>query len=433
MAKKPARNKPDNPLGNPRTFRIGRRRYVAGLFWQIAENGQTVRKEAKTLATQRGFHADLYIRRVLEVTGEAQFALARTGDGVPRKAVAAAAALATEIPQDSWVGAFPLSTGYWYVRVRDGLILPGGDAFYEDEQDIRNRVNLDIADGGFERIFAPEGWSEDADQLDFEDVLATCRGPLVVDINSAKANRATIALALVLAVGGLASWQGYAYYQSLQQSEKEEERQRALLKQKLRGGEQEKKVYDPPWYDVPLPSISLYSCAEAMRELRHNVPGFELDRITCNGRSATYYWDRLDRSNIRWIERWIDRQGDHSINVNPSGDLVTVTVSAERGDARGTEPIYPSKIVRNGLISLGQATNSRIITGDVRKWNPPGGFDPEKYKRPNYSTMPVEIDVSELTDWIEILDRIPGFVVQSVTWNHDRTIYEITGEIYVQN
>ena len=47
--------------------------------------------------------------------------------------------------------------------------------------------------------------------------------------------------------------------------------------------------------------------------------------------------------------------------------------------------------------------------------------------------MPVEVDVSELSDWIEILDRIPGFVVQSVTWNHDRKIYEITGEIYVQN
>lgn len=432
MAKKRAKEVTSTPLGNPRVFRIGRKRFVIGLFWQVAENGRTVRKEARDLAHERGIQADLHLKRVKEQSGEAQFALARTSDGVARKAISAAAVLTDEVPQESWAGVFPLNDGWWYVRVRNNMILPQGDGFYDDETDARNRVRLDIADGGFERVFAPEGWEDNADHIDFERILAGARGPQVIDINPAKAHRGTLITVGLMAVSLLIGWQGWSYYQSLNAADERQEEAREKFKENI-NKPKEKKEIPPPWHSRPMPSDVIYSCAQGMTKLSTNAPGFELEQIRCNGRQARYYWQRQERSNIRWIERWIERQHDYDVNVNPAGETVTVNVPVEGGEPRQPEPIYPAKIVRNGLISLGQATDTNVRTGDVRRWEPPGRFDPQSYKRPNYATMAIEIQVSSVDDWVEILDDIPGLVINTVTWDHPSKSYEITGEVYVQS
>ena len=47
--------------------------------------------------------------------------------------------------------------------------------------------------------------------------------------------------------------------------------------------------------------------------------------------------------------------------------------------------------------------------------------------------MAIEIQVSSVDDWVEILDDIPGLVINTVTWDHPSKSYEITGEVYVQS
>ena len=58
MAKRTVRDADRAPLGSPKTFRIGRRRYAVGLFWQVADSSKTIRREARGVAQETGINAD---------------------------------------------------------------------------------------------------------------------------------------------------------------------------------------------------------------------------------------------------------------------------------------------------------------------------------------------------------------------------------------
>ena len=228
-------------LGHPRVIKVGRKQFVLGLFWQTTDSAKNLASQAKRAAANPKIAADLYVARVGGDGGE--YALARSSEGVPRNAIAAASVVAAVVPEESWSGVFRIADGYWFLAVREGLVLPEGDVFFAEEDAAKARLQSDVTSGSAERILAPEDWSlPDADTLDIEATLDAAKGPVLKSTSVLRQNLAAIlASALLITVAGT----GYYFYDTWQ-DQQAKQRDLALERQKLDRMINKKTKQSPP-------------------------------------------------------------------------------------------------------------------------------------------------------------------------------------------
>ncbi len=411
-------------LGHPRVFRIGRKTYALGLFWQVAADAAAAGREAKELASRKGTDADLYVVRVIDDNG--QFGLTRSADAVPPRAVAAAAVIA-DYQRGSWIGVFPLGDGWWFVACRDDMILPDGDRFYSNEAEARDRFETSFAEGGWDHIYVPEGWHENAEKLPIEKILMPANGPRLIETNPFAARIKSILIigGAVLFLGGgsiiFALWGGDEN-PDVVRSDLHDKVQQVTV-------EQSKQV-TPPWYVIPATSEFLDACVSGMTEIDPNVPGWNLDRIVCRKRAVSYRWERGNGS-VSWFATWMSEQGDYDPSYDIAGKDATVSVKLERQKSRGPEGIHTATEVTRHLLALAQSTETGTKLGIPRVPTRPVDA-PDDWTPPDYAPMKFEITTPDLSAWRGVLSNIPGLLIDEIVFSADKGTYQVTGDIYVR-
>ena len=130
--------------------------YATSLFWQPLQNQEEPLTEVTEASEGILEGADLYCIK----PGKApQFGICVSQEGYKSGQVVAAIALSTALAdRSSFIAVFKVSSGWWYICVRNDIILSDGDMLFLKEEDARNQFESMLAVPDWGRKIAPPEW-----------------------------------------------------------------------------------------------------------------------------------------------------------------------------------------------------------------------------------------------------------------------------------
>jgi len=395
---------------------VGRKQYASGLYWENSPSGR-ISQAAKEAARQPDNYSDFYAVRIGDKKGRVpQFGLASETEGLKAGIPSLAGCLANQQP-GSWIGAFSFNEGTAVIIVRDDLIVPEGDLFFEDESEARDHLYQEMGVGGFGRIYAPEAWGiPGADSMPITLLLndkSDVKLHNVVMSDKAK-------LGMMIGFGLLIAILGAGWFIQNQRAEEEAMRiqqMAALKRMQIEAAKllpiQQKVEYPIPvrkWEKVPKPLILVDACKKALDGVKIGVAGWRVVNVFCSNGSLTVRWARTSG---------FAASPKNSI-VNETGKQAVVSVLLKNVEPRGDENLVdPDEVTKRYLAQNWPGTIRREpdppppppppnYSGE---WNPP----PDPWVRRSF-TFIVPVLPWTLPDFFSDL---PGVVIDSLSMNGD--------------
>jgi len=285
--------------------KVGRNLYAVGLFWQPSPSGR-VAQAAREAAQQSGGHpSDFYCARSASKTATIpQFGLGGAGAGHKVGMPALAGSLANAQP-GSWVGAFRLREGTWFVVVRDDLIAPDGDVLFTSDEAARDRMMQEIALGGMQRVYAPDGWSiAGSDPTPLPLLLqdrADCRMvPVKLPVKLIMfGGAAVLVIAIIIFV---------ALYMQAERERLAREANNLLKNGSLSNMVEAYKwppaeqLYEAVWQKKPTPQEVFEACKKLLAMAQATQLGWKRGELDFRGNVLTIAWSRVGKGvSSRWI------------------------------------------------------------------------------------------------------------------------------------
>lgn len=395
---------------------VGRKQYASGLYWENSPSGR-VSQAAKEAARQPGNSSDYYATRAGDKKGRVpQFGLAPDTDGLKSGIPSLAGCLANQQP-GSWIGAFTFHEGTSVVIVRDDMIVPEGDLFFEDESEARDHLYQEMGVGGFGRIFAPEAWGiPGADSMPLSLLLndkADVKLHSVVISKNAK-------IGLIVSFSLLAILLGGGWYIQSQRAEEEAHRiaQMAAIQRMQAAAAklipiQTEVVYPVPirhWERAPKPLMVVDACKKALEEVNVGVAGWRIVNVSCS----------IGALSIRWARTSGFAELPEGARVNDTGKQAGSSVSFKALDPRGAQDLVdPDEVTKRYLAQNWPGALRRIPDppppqppeGHSGEWNPP----PDPWVKRSF-TFNVPVLPWTLPDFFSDL---PGVTITSLTMSGD--------------
>ncbi len=409
------------------TATIGGRQYAVGLYWENSPGGGRVTQIAKEAAKQPGTQAEFYVVRPGNNDGRvAQFGLCSSEAGQKAGMPALAGCLANQVP-GSWVGAFRLSEGVIVTVVRDDLIVPDGDVFFQDEAEARDRLIQEIGFGGLQTTYAPESWSiPGADTIPLTLLLNNRQDIKLQQVSIPKKVKiiaASVGLLLIVLVGGVWYWQ----------AQEAEEEARAAAAAALAHPSpmslfQDNKPPEPKyvrvWENEPQPMAAIEACRAGLSSIPAAVAGWKISGVKCA------------KSNM--AVTWAFDKGMATIPEGAQLDDVGKTASKSIGltvlPARGAETLLDPTDVLKRYLAQNWGVGLSVAADDPPPPPPPGYTGEWHPPPPPWVKRSFTLTVPELPSTLaEYFDGLPGLIVNSIslapagvggTWSIEGIIYE---------
>lgn len=417
--------------GAPQIFKIARRRYAFGLFWQVPENPKATLREAKAFAAKSPRKYDLCAVR----TGvEAQYGLGRKADGLMPGAVAAAACAAERL-KGSWLGAFRLGTGFWFVAVRDDNVIPDGDVVFEDEASARERFDKERRQGGWQTVFAPSNWFDGATEATIDEVLAGAAAPKLVELNPLAGRlKVIVGGALLIGLLGIGAY-AYKSYEEARKEQREAEEARRRVAEIINQRSKEQAKVPPPWYSATDTGVALEGCLNTLERMPAQAPGYSLKYLRCDIGPAQFS-ARFDRvaGTAAWFEAWAAAYKDHGLasSIAANGKSADLIGRLPAAPARGEQGIHYHQAVAVSLVESAQTLRDELTLTDPRLPPPPPGVDPTTMPKPAFAPLAFTVRTFHPRAWTYYLASVPGLIVSAVEFDASTMTWKFQGDIYVR-
>ena len=400
---------------------IGGQKYAAGLYWQVSPETRNVSAAARAAARQPGYQAEFFcIRNATKARSIAQFGLGVADMGHKKNMPVAAACLANQQP-GSWVGAFNVPEGIWFVVVRDDLIDPDGDLVFSDATEAQARLEQEIARGGISKIYAPNEWGLDASDPVMLTSLLSGRKDSVLQRTDAN-KRNLITLILLLLVIGLA-YGGYSYYKIQEQKRAAEEqaRQEEILRQQALAAGQTagtEGLYKKEWQFSPKPEDWIMACEKSLESIDASTIGWKLGWADCVGSVMNVQWSREIKQPA----------------VIPKNAILSDTLSEANASfplpelqARGDEVLVSRDLTNRIVLVNNWAVTWSEVPDDVIPQTDPNSPPPPP---PAWRKRKAVIDLKS-SPWSQIdnFRNLHGFIITDLkrdinNWTLEGTFYE---------
>lgn len=298
---------PPIPAADIRIVKINGKDFVVGLMWEALQRPRSYMAEAREIGKRDSMDI-VAIRLGLSMI---QAGFVRKGNGVTKGMYSLASALAGQIKQESWIGAFHLPNGkYALVAVHGGLIVPGCDVI-GDLDDIRNLLvekdsQRKIME--FDKVYHPEDFQYRGAPLDIGELLApgAMRKEYALKPLTFGLTKREIIYLGCGAVAALSMAIGYAQWTSYQEREaaKEAYRQEQIRQQKLAelnaraGAEQPVQALAHPWAAMPGVEDFLNGCQGAINSLPLAIGGWTFESALCNSATVESVFARTGKTTF---------------------------------------------------------------------------------------------------------------------------------------
>lgn len=278
-------------------FKVGRKTFVGGMFWQTLDAPRRPMQDAQKIARRDRF--DLVVIRKVGNTAQAGFI--RSARGLRVGAYSAAAVLATRLGR-SFIGVFALDDGrYLLCAVRDGTVLPGCDvlggaaeirALFLESLDLSSSWDAIYLPADFER---PEGVKAQESHLS---KLLASRVPASARLNSPhlRVSRSMMSILLCAAIG-MVAWWGAAQWSHSPHGDAIQ----TALKPPQAATTQSAPAVIHPWSQQVRLQAFMSRCMAALRDLPLSLAGWSFEQAQCrlDGAVLTAGYKRQGRATVR--------------------------------------------------------------------------------------------------------------------------------------
>jgi len=412
-----------------KTIKVAGKTYAVGLFWQPVQDEKNYLNEIKETVQNVVTGANLYC---LKKGATTQYGLGYSSmghkSGMPSGASAIASALRDK---SSAVCAFKINEGWWFITIRNSLILSEEDAVYTNEQDAKDAFEsmLAIPDWGYK--IAPTDWGfEDTTEISAEELLG--RGQ-AVELKKIQDN--TKGYLIFLIIVAFAGWQ---YYQK--QQEKQEMARR--LAEKKRREEEAKKLNPPPppppppapWESLTDAEDMAKKCTILIVNSTVAIPGWELGDTVCTEKQLDTTWKRTYGS-AGWVfeaQKFGYLPEKMELNSNDSSyNSIRGRLQIPVMKHRESKPLLMKAELQQKLNGIFQSLKIDGLKLEDKKITVKDPKNSSYSKDYPYTAFKFVDNASRIPlDWVKMFSTIDGVEIDSISWDNKKHIWSYSGKIY---
>ncbi|MDA7981268.1 MAG: type 4b pilus protein PilO2 [Alphaproteobacteria bacterium] len=413
---------------------------VSGQDWAIGLSWYSFAKEILDASVKKVLGGEsVYVmrRNIPGSTGNAGIGSNAMGHAAGQKV--AASALAIWRGGATWLGAYPLGGGlFWIVAVIRENIIEDTAALSESEARALYK-EMTTPEWGWETVYAPKDWERGGINLS-EDALL--RPSLTQDLRSsgARAQSLTVARPFQRMLKRHGPWAipviliviGVVYFDV-------PGRITRLSQEEVVVAEQEIVDLPPIWDEEMLGGPWILTCARNLRPKAYYVPGWNLTRITCDAES-----DRIVYEYVPFLEDtgtiveqlevvWDDITFEREMQLGETSSFVVTPLGYAESGARGLNPIY-SDVEVTAIYS-----EMSLLSVPVPTLGPPEETPENRFLVAENNTVEVTppalhvpmsmVSASTPKTWYETYG-LDGMVIDRVTYDGRTWFYE--GRIYAR-
>ena len=431
-------NSDEEPSWGP-TIVVNNTTYAVSLFWQPLQDTSDPYPEVKETVENVMEKADLFCLR----SGTSpQYGIGNSLEG-HKAGMPSAAAIIAEKFQDrpSSVAVFEVDEGWWFIAVRNDLILSEEDILYLKEEDAKRAFFAMMAVPDWGRKIAPASWDiEGTEEVDLWDILKGSSSSKLMRINKTSQKTKMIALG----AGALVLLIGFKLFSALFFPEKKNTlRPFAPLLPIEEEKEEEKPIEQKityPWENLVVTQDLLRRCHTAAMQVKNIiVPGWRSGIMTCTASGLATSWTK-QWGDLGWVKRAFEEYDIQGLDfaIDTAGSTVVASMPIGELALHSETPKMMTYEMREELTHIFQSINLPINLSEQK------GLQTKTVNSNGLETDTVTVRTSypelffsfsselPMEDWLEIFDKFPAleitrlqYVPESNVWTYEGHIYEL--------
>ncbi len=393
--------------------------YATSLFWQPLQNTSDPFQEVEEASAGVLEGADLFCIK----GGKApQFGICVSHEGYKNGETVGAVALATALSDvGSYVAVFKTQEGWWYVCIRNDIILSDGDMLFLSEDEAKEQFMSMLAVPDWGKKIAPKEWAiEETEELDLGDLLMRGAKSKLQKIKALRGTKLfmVIAISAVVGIWLLSSLIDTIFLTPTVRPVVVPVKPKAIQKA-------EPIVEIKPWEKVPNAKEVMKNCYDGIVALNKILPpGWDIGTISCSNGSAATTWKR-SVGQIAWAQKALDDSGLHfsGRSFSSKGDDLSATLSLPKAEELLNPP-------QKNLLDLQDDINNTFQSIGVNIALSIGAA--KSSTGVNYRTLQFSLnsEYNPLT-WINLLTKYSGLDIKLISYSPQTKLWHYEGAIYV--
>lgn len=417
------------------TIVVNNTTYAVTLFWQPLQDTSDPYPEVQETVENFMEGADLFC---LRQGTSPQYGIGNSTEGHKAGMPSAAAAIA-ELFQDkpSSVAVFEVDEGWWFIAIRNDLILSEEDMLYLNEEDAKRAFYAMMAVPDWGRKIAPASWEiEGTEEIDLWDILKTPGASKLTHINKSQRQRIKM---LTIAAGVLVLFIGYKLISGLFFSEQKPiirplAPMKPLFEEEV---PEQKEVVIHPWEKLIVTEDLLNRCQAAVQQVKGMViPGWTLGSVSCSSSGLSTTWT-MQWGHLGWIRRAFEEYNTRGLDflIDNSGKVAIVSLSIGDVAIHSQAPKLMAYESREELNNIFQAINLPIAISEERSirqaQTSKDGLgitvkENKTYPRLKFSfssDLPIE-------EWLIMFNKFPALEILRLNYDPNDNTWTYEGQIY---
>ncbi len=416
------------------TIVVNNTTYAVSLFWQPLQDTSDPYPEVQETVDNFMEGADLFC---LRQGTSPQYGIGNSTEGHKAGLPSAAASIA-EIFQDkpSSVAVFEVDEGWWFIAIRNDLILSEEDFLYLDEEDAKRAFYAMMAVPDWGRKIAPASWEiEGTEEVDLWDILKSPSGSKLMHINKAQRQKMRL---LTIGAGLLVLLIGYKLVSGLFFDEKKPTiRPLAPMKPLFEEETPPPEAIVHPWEKLVVTEDLLNRCQAAVQQVKSMIiPGWSLGDVSCSASGLSTTWT-MNWGYIGWLKRAFEEYNTRGLDflIDNSGKTAIVSLSIGEPILHSQAPKMMVYEAREELTSIFQAINVTISFSEeknvVKTQTTNDGLGNEIKTSKTYSHLNFSFSSDlPMDDWLFVFNKFPALEITQLIYNPNDNIWTYEGRIY---
>jgi len=410
---------PENVSTLGTSFTVGGTTYASSLFWQPLRNIDDPYTEISEAAENVLEGADLF---AIKKGKSPQFGLCIAAQGYQKGTRVAAVALIGALSNaTSFLAVFKVDNGWWYVCVRNDVILSDGDLLFLNEQEAKDQFlsMLAVPDWGYK--IAPAEWNiEDTHEADLAALFKKAPKAVLQKVHALRGKKLFIFVAALIIAG---IWSLSTIFNILFNSAPPKP---IVAPVAIKTVDQVALPPEPkPWESIIVPAEVLSSCYQGVQSLVGiSTPGWHIGGITCTPEGLVTSW-RMEIGRLSWIDKALSNSGVmfSKKSISPSGTEVVASIPMPRLRKHNSEPKMNGVDLVNTINDLFQGLQMGISLGS-QTWTSPQN---NVYKSVRFSFTSKHDPIV----WADILTKFSGLTINMIKYDTNTNSWYYEGAIYV--
>ena len=416
---------------------VGNTKYAVGLLWAPLQNQDDPIPEIRE-AMEAEPAADLYC---LRNSAAPQYGLGKTVFGHHSGEPALAASVATALSgKNSACCVFKLDEGWWFIAIRNDLILAEEDVLFHTEDEAKRAFFAMMAVPDWDIRIVPSEWNvEGSEQQDLKALIENVRKTRLFELSAAKKTQILVILALGVIVA-----LAFLFYIAISflSSVFEQAPIIQMPTPEVIRPEEPKPEKPKPWERVPEKNVFINRCWNNAYQLEAiTIPTWKMGRVSCTPKQLSTSWHitNVRGARLAWVKSALERYKLNKLNVqlDPSGTSAVGTLQFTDIPVVLSMPSLTADQIKEQLTDIRQATALPIQFSEQTIKDPPDNSDgtvPPNQQTYKYFSFSISSPYSP-QEWKVFFDKFSGLEFIKISYEptlNSRNKWTYEGRIYAK-